>query len=167
MLRFPDNRPRSSESTKIKVEWILKVRTVLQNATVRNINPLALVGDYNNRSPQRDIPSKVDISSDRKMVELDDLGDLLEPLLELLDLLKVVTKLDHRGRLEHPAFVQDELAMLQRVDVTLDEEQVRARLDRKETRTRDVDTVTILEVLNGGTSGGLELCSRFSIGLHM
>lgn len=96
------------------------------------------------------------------MVELNDLGDLLEPLLELLDLLKVVTKLDHRGRLEHPAFVQDELTMLQRVDVTLDEEQVGASLDRKETRTRDVDTVTILEMLNGGTSGGLELCSQFS-----
>ena len=96
------------------------------------------------------------------MVELDDLGNLLEPLLELLDLLKVVTKLYHRGRLEHPAFVQDELTMLQRVNVTLDEEQVGAGLDRKETRTRNVDTVTILEVLNGGTSGGLKLWSQFS-----
>jgi hypothetical protein len=96
------------------------------------------------------------------MVEFDDLGDLLEPLLELLDLLKVVTKLDHRGRLEHPAFVQDELTMLQRVNVTLDEEQVGAGLDRKETRTRNIDTVTILEVFNGGASGGLELWSQFS-----
>jgi len=97
------------------------------------------------------------------MVEFDDLGDLLEPLLELLDLLKVVTKLDHRGRLEHPAFVQDELTMLQRVNVTLDEEQVGAGLDRKETRTRNIDTVTILEVFNGGASGGLELYDSLTV----
>lgn len=98
------------------------------------------------------------------MVELNDLGDLLESLLELLDLLKVITKLDHRGRLEHPTFVQNELAVLQRVDVTLDQKQVGTGLDRKETRTRNVDTVTILEVLDGGTSGSLELGFQFSSG---
>ena len=97
------------------------------------------------------------------MVELNNLGDLLEPLLELLDFLKVVTKLDHRGRLEHPALVQDELTVLQRVNVTLDKEQVGAGLDRKEARARNVDTVTVPEVLYGSTSGSLELCSQFSI----
>ena len=101
------------------------------------------------------------------MVKLDDLGDLLEPFLELLDLLKVVTELDHRCRLEHSAFVQDELTVLQRVDVTLDKEQVGARLDREEARTRNVDTVTILEVLDGGTSGGLELYSSLAANLHL
>ena len=54
------------------------------------------------------------------MVELDDLGDLLEPLLELLNLLKVVAQLDHGGRLKHPAFVEHELAVLQRVNIALD-----------------------------------------------
>ena len=101
------------------------------------------------------------------MVELDDLGDLLETLLELLDLLKVITKLDYRGRLEHPAFVQDQLTVLQRVNVTLDKEQVGARLDRKETGTRNVDTVSILEVLDGSTSGGLELCSSLATNVDM
>ena len=96
------------------------------------------------------------------MVELNDLGDLFEPLLELLDLLEMITKLNHGGCLEHPAFVQDELTVLQRVNVTLNEEQVGAGLDRKETRTRNVDAMTILEVLDGGTSSGLKLCSQFS-----
>jgi hypothetical protein len=137
-------------------------QTVLQNTSVRDIDPLALIGNNDDSPPQRDIPSKVDISSDRKMVEFNDLGDLFEPLLELLDLFEVVTKLDHGGCLEHPAFVQDELTVLQRVNVTLDEEQVGTGLDREETRTRNVDAVAILEVLNGSTSSGLELCSQFS-----
>ena len=34
-------------------------------------------------------------------------------------------------------------------------------------RTRDVDTVTILEVLDGGTSGGLELYSSLVANLHL
>ena len=91
------------------------------------------------------------------MVELNDLGDLLEALLELLDLLEVVTELDDRRRLEHPLLVDDQLAVLEGVDVRLDEEQVGARLDGKEATTGDVDTVCTVEVLDGGTSSSLEL----------
>lgn len=93
------------------------------------------------------------------MVELDDLGDLLESLLELLNLLEVIAELDHRCRLEHPALVQHELAVLQRVNVALDEEQIGASLDREEAITRNVDAMSILKVLDGGTSGSLELFS--------
>lgn len=71
-----------------------------------------------------DIAAEVDVASHSQMVELNDLGDLLEPLLELLNLLEVVTKLDHRSGLEHPLRVDNELTMLQRVYVTLDEQQV-------------------------------------------
>lgn len=91
------------------------------------------------------------------MVKLDDLGDLLEPFLELLYLLEVVTKLDNWDGLEHPGLIQDELAIAQGVDIALDEEEVRARLDRKEARTRDIDAVPIVEVFDSSTSSGLEL----------
>ena len=36
---------------------------------------------------QSDVPAKVDVTSDSQVVKLNDLGDLLEALLELLDLL--------------------------------------------------------------------------------
>lgn len=47
--------------------------------------------------------------------------------------------------------------MLKRIDVTLDKKKIGAALDRKETATGDVDTMSVLEVPDGGTSGGLEL----------
>ena len=91
------------------------------------------------------------------MIQLDNLGDLLEPLLELSDLLEVITKLDNRCGLEHPLLVDDKLTVLQRVDVTLDEEQVGTTLDGQETATRNVNTVGVVEVLDGSTGGSLEL----------
>jgi hypothetical protein len=75
------------------------------------------------------------------------------------DLLKVIAKLDDRRGLEHPVRVDDQLAVLKRVNVTLDEEQIRARLDRQEPRARDVDPVAVLEVLDRGSGCRLELCN--------
>ena len=91
------------------------------------------------------------------MIQLDNLRDLLEPLLELSDLLEVITKLDNRCGLEHPLLVDDKLTVLQRVDVTLDEEQVGTTLDGQETATRNVNTVGVVEVFDGSTGGSLEL----------
>ena len=91
------------------------------------------------------------------MIQLDNLGDLLEPLLELSDFLEVITKLDNRRGLEHPLLVDDKLTVLQRVDVTLDEKQVGTTLDGQETATRNVDTMGVVEVLDGSTGSSLEL----------
>ena len=91
------------------------------------------------------------------MVELNDLGDLLEALLELLDLLEVVTELDDRRRLEHTLLIEEELTVLERVDVALDEEKIGAALHGQETVTRNVNSMSVLEVLNGSTSSSLEL----------
>ena len=91
------------------------------------------------------------------MIQLDNLRDLLEPLLELSDFLEVITKLDNRCGLEHPLLVDDKLTVLQRVDVTLDEKQVGTTLDGQETATRNVDTMGVVEVLDGSTGGSLEL----------
>lgn len=70
---------------------------------------------------ESDVPAKVYITSDGKMIKLDDLWDLLEPFLELLNLLEMITKLDDRNSLKHPGLVENKLAVTQRVDVTLNE----------------------------------------------
>ena len=69
----------------------------------------------------------------------------------------MVTQLDDRSRLEHALLVDDELAMLKRVDVALDEQKIGAALYGQETLARNIDAVGILEVLDGSTSGRLEL----------
>lgn len=63
------------------------------------------------------------------MIQLNDLGYLLESFLELLDLLEVIAKFDDRRRLEHPLLVNNELTVLERVDVALDEQEIGAGLD--------------------------------------
>ena len=70
---------------------------------------------------QGHVAAKVHVASDGQVVELGDLGDLLEALLELRDLLEVVTELDNWRRAKHPVLVEDELTVLERVDVGLDE----------------------------------------------
>ena len=112
---------------------------------------------------QGHVAAKVHVAGDGQVVELDDLRDLLEALLELRDLLEVIPKLDHRGGSEHPVLVDDQLPVLERINVALDEEQVRARLHGQEARTRDVHTVAVREVLDGSTGGGLELDDGLAI----
>ena len=72
-------------------------------------------------STKCDVAAEIHISRYSQMIQLDDLGDLLEPLLELLDLLEVVSEFDDGSVLEHPLLANDELTMLQRIDVALDE----------------------------------------------
>ena len=123
------------------------------------------------------------------MVQLNDLGDLLEALLELLDLFKR-QEADHLGThiraflkwspnfitlgcmsftngyvmpartwrcLEHPVLVDDKLAMLKRVDIALDQEEIRTALDRQETFARDVDSMGVLEMLDSCASRSFQL----------
>jgi hypothetical protein len=91
------------------------------------------------------------------MIQFKNLRDLLEPFLELLNFLEMITQFDDRGSLEHPLLIDDELTMRERVDVTLDQEKIRARLDRQETRPRDIDAVGIPEVLDSCSSGCFKL----------
>lgn len=82
------------------------------------------------------------------MVELDDFRDFLEAFLELLylqsmisvgarsfcekqpNLLKMITQFDNRRCFEHSLLVDNKLTVAQRVDITLDQKEVRAALDR-------------------------------------
>ena len=100
------------------------------------------------------------ITRDRQMVQLHNLWDSLESLLEVgnlpsrlpsarsfarsrqvTNLLEVVTQLDDWGGIKHTGFIQDELTMLERVDIALDQQQVRATLHRQESTPRNIDAV--------------------------
>ena len=136
---------------------VTREQPVLEDAAIRDINALTLVCNDDDSPAQGDVTTEVHISSDGQVVKFQNLGDLLESLLELLDLLKVVTELDNGSGLEHAQGVDHELAMLQGVDVTLDEQEIGTALDWQESASRNVDTVSILKVLDGGTSSSLEL----------
>lgn len=69
----------------------------------------------------------------------------------------MVTQLDDRSRLEHPGLIEDQLTMLKRINVALDEQQVRTTLHGQEAFTGNIDSMSILEVLDRGTSSSFEL----------
>jgi hypothetical protein len=69
----------------------------------------------------------------------------------------VVTELDHRCVLEHPARVDDQLSVFQRINIALDQQQVRARFHWKEPAARNIHSVSALEVLDRRSRRRLEL----------
>ena len=73
-----------------------------------------------NSSAKSDISPEVNVPGNSQMIQFEDLRDLLEPFLELLNFLEMITQFDDRGSLEHPLLIDDELTMRERVDVTLD-----------------------------------------------
>lgn len=107
------------------------------------------------RATKSDVTAEANITSDRQVVKLQNLRNLLEPLLELCDLLEMVSKLDDRRRLEHSLLVDDELAMLNAVDIRLDEQQVGAALHGQESASWNIHTVAVLEELDGITGSRL------------
>lgn len=90
------------------------------------------------------------------MVELDNARDAGNTLLEVRNLLEVGTQLDH-GHTAEAVGVHHELAVLEAVQVGLDQQEIRAGLDGQETTTRHVDTVAVGKVTDGRSDGSLEL----------
>lgn len=66
------------------------------------------------------------------MIQLNNLRDLLEALLELLNLLEMITQFNDRCCSEHPLRADNELSVLERVYVALDEQKVGAALHGQE-----------------------------------
>lgn len=79
------------------------------------------------------------------------------PTLEVGHLLEGISKLDDRGGAEQPVGVHDQRAVLERVEIAGDEQQVGTRLDGQESVSGHVDALGVSEVLDGGSDGGLEL----------
>lgn len=73
----------------------------------------------------------------------------------------MIPQLDDWHSSEHSVLADNQLTVLQSVNITLDQEQIRARLDRKEPRTRHVDAMGIVEVLDGCTSRRFKLTQKW------
>lgn len=132
-------------------------RTVLEDRSVGDLDSVALVSNDDDGPSEGDVLSKDDVSVDRHVVGLENVRDRLEPLLEVGHLLERVSELDNRRGGEESRGVHDQRSLLKVVKVRLDEQQVRARLNGKESRSGDVDALGSLEVLDSGSDGGLEL----------
>lgn len=132
---------------------------VLEDGSGGDINGLALGGDNNDGTLEGDAAAEVDGTGDGEVVELDDLGDGRDALLEVRNLLEVVAELD-QGSVAEAGRAHLELAVLDGVEIRLDEHEIGARLDGQEAAAGHVDTVGVLEVLDGGADGGLELENR-------
>ncbi len=111
---------------------------VLQDATVREVDPIPLICDDNDRTPQRDSLAEPDISRNlritfskkkpsffssthRQMVQFQDIRNALETFLEVSNLLKGVTQFDDWSLVEQSVRVHDEFAMFEGVQVGGDE----------------------------------------------
>ena len=187
MFKFPD----SSLFSKIHPSGI-SIRCPSLATTVVLINNRMSKTKQRNKTKLTDdcsakghIPTKVYITSHRQMIKFQNLGNLLEPLLELLDLqkninisitpilkkkekrlrylLEMISQFNNRCSLKHPLLVNNKLTMLQRIYITLDQQQVTATLDWQESFTRDVDAMSVFEMLNSGSGGGFELDDRVTL----
>lgn len=130
---------------------------VLQDRARGNVNMRASVGNNDHSALENNIRTKRNISSDSQVVELQNVGWVVEAGQKVVDLLEVIAQLDQRNGVEHALGVDRQLAVVERVEIGGDQEQIRGRLDGQETATGDVDTVCVVEVLDTGTDGSLEL----------
>lgn len=72
--------------------------------------------------------------------------------------LEMIPKFDHRNASKHPVVAHDKLAVFERINVALDQKQVRTRLYGQEARARNVDSTSVFEMLY------CRACSRFQLG---
>lgn len=129
---------------------------VLEDGTRGNVDGGALGRNDDDGTLEGDATAKVDGTGNGQMVEFDDLGDGGDAGLEAGNLLEVAAKLDQGGGTESVG-VDHQLTVLECVKIRLDEHEVRAGLDGQETLSGNVDTVCVLEVLDGSADSGLEL----------
>ena len=129
---------------------------VLQNRSRRNVYCAALRGHNNHCALQGHVTTQVDGTGDGQVVQFDNARNARNTFLEVRDLLEVRSKLDHRNTTEAVG-VHDQLAVLETVEIRLNQQEVGAGLHGQEATTGDVDAVTVLEVTDGSTSGSLEL----------
>ena len=129
---------------------------VLEHRPRRDIDRAPLRRHDDHRTLEHDPSPQIDRARNGQMIELQDLRDARDALLEVAHLLEVGAELDQRRGAE-AVRVDDELAVLERVQVRLDEHEVRARLDGQEAAARHVDAVCVAEVADRGADGRLEL----------
>jgi len=129
---------------------------ILQDRARRDVDGRALGSHDDNRALELHATAKIDTTGDGEVVELDHLGDGRDTRLEARHLLEVVAELDERCWTEAVG-IHDELAVLDGVEIRLDEHEVGAGLDGQEAATGHVHAVSVAKVVDGGTDGRLEL----------
>lgn len=138
---------------------------VLKNGPGRNVNRGTLSGDYDDGALQSNTSAKVDLTANGQVVELENARDAGDAALEVRNLLEIRAQLDERCRSEAVG-VHDELAVLERVEIRLDQHQIGRRLDRQEPTARHIDAVGVVEMADGSADCGLELDDR-QVGLAL
>mmetsp|Transcript_34103 Transcript_34103/g.57323 ORF Transcript_34103/g.57323 Transcript_34103/m.57323 type:complete len:269 (+) Transcript_34103:106-912(+) len=133
---------------------------VLKEGARGDVDVLVMVGYDDHSSRECDIGSKAHVTRDSEMVELEDVGDVLETTHVIVHSLELLTKLDERDGGEGTERVHGEGAVVEGVHVTLHDKEIGGVLDGQEAAARDVDTDALLEELDGSTSGSLELDDR-------
>lgn len=84
---------------------------VLEDTARGNVNVRASVGNNDNSTLEDNICSESNISSDSQMVQLQDVGRVLEARHEAVDLLEVIAQLDEGDSVEHALGVDRQLAV--------------------------------------------------------
>jgi len=136
---------------------------VLESCTIGKFNLLTIICDDDDCTPQNNVPSETNVSSNGQMIQFQQTRDRLESFLECRYFLERISEFDDGSRLEHSFRVHSELTVFELVQIRSDQEQVGARFDGEETRSRNVDTVSVLEVLDSGSNSGLELNNSFTL----
>lgn len=82
---------------------------------------------------------------------------------QLIYLFEMVAQFNDGRSFKHPVLIDDQLAMTERINVTLDQEEIGAALHRKEALARHVDAMSILEMLDSSTGSSFELDNGVTI----
>lgn len=137
---------------------------VFENRAWWNINAVAVVGDDDDGSTQRNSASERHIARHRQMIQLDNIRDVSKTSQELLHFAEmVVAKFNEWRGWEHALWRHDQRSVLQTVQIRHHQQQVRRLLHRQKTRTRHVDTDRVLKAFHRRTDGRLQLNHAQSI----
>ncbi|KAG5463032.1 MAG: hypothetical protein BJ554DRAFT_2252, partial [Olpidium bornovanus] len=130
---------------------------IVKDGARRNVYAGTVVGNDDDGSLEHDVVAERDVARYGKVVQLEDVRGPGEPGQEVGDLLKVVSELHVGYRGEQAPRVHRQLAVVQRVQIRGDQEQVRSRLDWQEARPRHVDAVRAFEMFDRRADGRLQL----------
>lgn len=130
---------------------------VLQDGAIWNVNRVGVIDNNDNGTLQSDVSTKLDVTSNGQVVQLQNLGHVRDSLLEVIDLLEVRAQLDQWVGETISGWVQSQCTVFKEEQVRLDQQQVGTGLDWQESGSRNNHTVSIVKVSDGSTNGGLQL----------
>ena len=130
---------------------------VFEDRSGGDVDASAVVGNNDDGSLEGDFGAKVNVTRDRELIEFEQVGGRSEAFIIARDILEVRAEFDNGGASKVTRGIHDQSSMLKLVEVRLDGKQVGSGLDGQETIARHVNTVSVLEELNGSSGGSFEL----------